>query len=147
MSIGSTLKHVLGIVAGILIPGASTSTTDLTHSVQQEIADLFGAAAKDLAAKLALDTTGMSGPDKVFAIVKALVAAAEAQGFKGDLKILGDVVVDVAQAAYRASEPSFGADIIALAAALSANPLVAIGAELVAPVVQAAADKTAPAAA
>ncbi len=29
MSIGSSLKHTLGIIEGILIPGASESTTNL----------------------------------------------------------------------------------------------------------------------
>ncbi len=117
------------------IPGASASTTNLTHTVQQELAKLYGAAATDLAKKLAVDI-GMSGPNKVFAITKALVAAAQRDGFKGDLKILGDVALDVAQAAYRAIEPNIGSDTIALASALTANPLVAVAAELVAPAVQ-----------
>lgn len=42
MSLGSALKKVLGFVAGILIPGASQSTTDLTHAIQQELANAFG---------------------------------------------------------------------------------------------------------
>jgi len=142
MSIGSELKNVLGIVLGILIPGASTSATNLTTTIQNELAKVYGTAATAMAAQLKLDTTGMSGPDKVFAIVKALVATAEADGFKGDLTVLGDVMVDLAQAAYRASEPTFGSDIVALASALTANPLVTIAAELVGQVVQKAADAT-----
>jgi hypothetical protein len=84
----------------------------------------------------------MSGPQKVFAIVDALVATAGKDGFKGDLKVLGTVAVDIAQAAYRAAEPSFSSDIVALASALTANPLVAVAAELVGSVVQSAADAT-----
>lgn len=140
MSIGSELKHILGIVIGILIPGASAAATNLTTTIQNEIAKVYGEAATAMAKELSLDTTGMSGPDKVFAIVKALLATAEKDGFKGDLKILGDVCVDIAQAAYRASEPTFGSDIVALASALTANPLVTVAAELVGQVVQTAAD-------
>ena len=80
------------------------------------------------------------GSDKVFAIGKGIVATAEKDGFKGDLKILGDVVLDIAQAAYRAIEPNIGSDIVALASALTANPLVSVAAELVSPVVQAKLD-------
>jgi hypothetical protein len=101
MRIGSTLKRVLGFVAGILIPGASAEVTDLTHTVQQEIADALGAAAADLAQKLKLDTTGMTGPQKVFAITLALVATAIEQGIKADEAILTAVALDLAQAAYR----------------------------------------------
>lgn len=140
MSIGITLKHVLGIVAGILIPGASRTATDLTHSFQPELADLYGAAAAKMADELKLDTTGMSAPEKVFAITKARVATAERDGFKGDLKILGDVALDVAQAAYRKAEPGFETALVTLATSLSANPLVLVAAELVAGVVQKAAD-------
>ena len=147
MSIGSELRSVLGIVLGILIPGTSASTTNLTTTIQNEIAKVYGEAATAMAKELSLDTTGMSGPDKVFAIVKALVATAEANGFKGDLKVFGDVAVDIAQAAYRASEPTFGSDIVALASALTANPLVTVAATLVGQVVQAEADKTVAAAA
>lgn len=136
MSIGSTLKHVLGFIAGILIPGASTTTTNLTHSVQQHLADLYGAAAAKMAADLKVDTSGMSGMDKIFAITKALVDTAVRDGFKGDLKVLGDVMLDVAQSAYRSIEPSIGADIVALASALSANPLVVTAATLVGDLVQ-----------
>ena len=118
MSIGSTLKKVLGFVAGILIPGASESTTDLTHAIQQELATAFGQAAKELVAKLALDTTGMSGPDKVFAITKALVATAEAQGTKADVSIITAVAVDVAQAAYRATLTNLESGLIALASSI-----------------------------
>ncbi|WP_242140887.1 hypothetical protein [Sphingomonas sp. TREG-RG-20F-R18-01] len=140
MSIGSTLKHILGFVAGILIPGASQDTTTLTHSVQQHLADLYGAAAAKMAAELKLDTTGMSGPDKVFAITKALVATAQRDGFKGDLTVLGHVAVDIAQSAFRSIEPNIGADIVALASALTANPLVNVAAELVGGIAQKAAD-------
>ena len=118
MSIGSTLKKVLGFVAGIRSPGASERTTDLTHATQQELATAFGQAAKELAEKLALDTTGMSGPDKVFAIVKALVATAEAQGIKADVNIITAVAVDVAQAAYRATLTNLECGLIALASSI-----------------------------
>jgi hypothetical protein len=118
MSLGSTLKKVLGFVAGILIPGGSESTTDLTHAIQQELANAFGQAAKELAAKLAVDTTGMSGPDKVFAITKALIATAEAQGVKADINIIGAVALDVAQAAYRATLANLESGLIALASSI-----------------------------
>ena len=144
MSLGSTLGHALGIVMGILIPGASKSTTNATAAVQQELADVFGEAAADLAAKLKLDTTGMTGPEKVFAITKAMVDAAKAQGFKGDLKILGDVALDVAQAAYRKAEPEIGAGIVALGTALSANPLAKVGVDVLAGFAQQLADKGLP---
>jgi hypothetical protein len=52
MSIGSELKHVLGIVIGIMIPGASAGTTNLTTTVQNELAKVYGAAAKDMATAL-----------------------------------------------------------------------------------------------
>jgi hypothetical protein len=115
ISLSSTLNKVLSFVAGILIPGSSESTTDLTHAIQQELATAFGQAAKDLAEKLALDTTGMSGPDKVFAIVKALVATGEAQGIKADIDSIGAVALDVAQAAYRTTLLNLGSGLIALA--------------------------------
>lgn len=134
------LLHALGAVFGVLIPGASAQTANDTHSVQQTIAEVFGAAALKMANELKLDTTGMSGPDKCFAIVRALVATAKAQGFKGDLKVLEAAVVDVAAAAYRASEPSFGADILALAAVFHVGPALTSVAELIAPVVQHVAD-------
>ena len=147
MSIGSTLKHALGIVEGILIPGASAHTTNLVHAVQEELAKLYGEAAAKLAAELQLDTTGMTGEQKLFAIGDAIVATALRDGIKADAKILKDVALDVAQAAYRSIEPNIGSDIIALAAAISANPLVTVAAELVAPVAQNAADALVPAAA
>lgn len=131
MSLKSTLGHVLGLVIGILIPGADAKTVDLTTSIQQEIANLYGQAAADMAEKLKLDTTGMSGPDKVFAIAKALVATAQRDGFKGDVSLLGTVVLDVAQAAYRKTLPTIGTDIVALAHELSSNPLVLVAATLV----------------
>ena len=40
----------------------------------------------------------MTGPQKVFAITERLVATAVSQGFKGDLKVLGEMMLDVAQA-------------------------------------------------
>jgi hypothetical protein len=130
--------------AAIPVSGKGTASfatrTNLTHSIQQNIADWAGAAATKRAAEVKLDTTGMSDPDKEFAIVSGLVKTAEANAFKGDLKIFGDVPVDVAEAAYRASEPNFGADIVALASALTANPLVGIAAEPIYEVVQKAAD-------
>ncbi len=141
MSLGSTLKHVLGLVEGFLIPGADKGTANLTGAVQQELANAFGEAARELAAKLKVDTTGMSGPDKVFAITKAMVEASKAQGFAGDLKILEDVALDVAQAAYRASEPGISAGIVALGATLTTNPLATVGVELLAGYVQQLADK------
>lgn len=119
MSIASTLKKVLGFVAGILIPGASADTTSLTHAIQQEIADAFGMAATDLAQKLALDTTGMTGSQKVFAIVDALVATAAAQGIKADVAIIEAVALDVAQAAYRATLTNLESGLVALAASIT----------------------------
>ena len=119
MSIGSTLKKVLGFVAGILIPGASADTTDLTAAIQQELADAFGKAATDMAAKLALDTTGMTGAQKVFAITNALVATAESQGIKADVSIVTAVALDVAQAAYRATITNLESGLVALAAAIT----------------------------
>ena len=119
MSIGSTLKKVLGFVAGILIPGTSADTTNLTAAIQQELADAFGQAATELAQKLALDTTGMSGPDKVFAITKALIATAESQGIKADVSIVTAVALDVAQAAYRATITNLESGLVALAAAIT----------------------------
>ncbi len=146
MSLKSTLAHVIGVVAGILIPGVSAGTTNLVHSVQQHLADLYGEAARDLAAQLKLDTTGMSGPDKVFTIMKALVATAQRDGFKGDLRVLGTVALDIAQAAYRASEPTLAADIVALASSLAANPLAKVAATLVVAEVEKAIPATAVAA-
>jgi hypothetical protein len=119
MSIGSALKKVLGIVVGILIPGASPAVTNLTHTLQQQLADAFGTAAADLAAKLALDTTGMSGPEKVFAITKALIATAEAQGIKADAEIIGAIALDVAQAAYRKTLTNLESGLVALASEIS----------------------------
>lgn len=121
MNVGSALKKVLGFVAGILIPGASADTTDLTHEIQQEIANAFGTAAKELAEKLALDTTGMTGSQKVFAIVDALVATAAAQGIKADAQIIEAVALDVAQAAYRATLTNLESGLIALASSITAS--------------------------
>lgn len=144
MSIGSTLKHVLGFVAGILIPGASEKTTNLTHSIQQHIADLYGPAAAAMAKELKLDTS-LTGARKVFAIRDALVATAKRDGFKGDVKVFGHLALDVAQAAFLKEEPNIGADIVALASALTANPLVLVATNLVSEVVQTAADHLMPA--
>ncbi len=119
MSISSTLKKVLGFVAGILIPGQSEDTTNLTAAIQQELATAFGQAAAELAQKLALDTTGMSGPDKVFAITKALIATAESQGIKADVSIITAVALDVAQAAYRTTLTNFESGLVALASAIT----------------------------
>lgn len=44
MHILSAIKHDLGIVEGILIPGASAGTTATTHAIQQQVADFYGAA-------------------------------------------------------------------------------------------------------
>ena len=135
-SLGKEILNALGIVAGILIPGTSKSTTSLTSTLQQELANWGGQAAKDLASKLALDTT-MTGPAKVFAIAQALVETAVANGIKGDEKILFAVALDVAQAAYRSIVPNIETDIVALASAFTANPLVGVAAELVGSTVQA----------
>lgn len=140
MSLASTLAHIIGISTGILIPGADAKATSLTHSVQQEVAHVYGAAAVKLAADLKVNST-MTGPEKVFAIKDAIVATAKRDGFKGDLRVFGHVVLDVAQAAFRAAEKDFGSDIMTLATSLSSNPLVAVAAELVAPIVQHEADK------
>lgn len=141
MSLGKDIAKVLGIIAGIFIPGANKDATNLTHTIQQDVADWAGAAAKDLAAKLALDTTGMSGADKIWAIAKALVETAEAKGIKADADILFAVLLDVAQAAYRASLPNFETAIVAVAAAFSSNPLVGTIAELVGETVEALVEK------
>lgn len=94
--------------------------------------DLYGAAAVALAKELAVDTTGMFGPDKVFAITKVIVAAAKADRFSGDLKVLERVALDVAQSAFRAAQPTVAADVIALAAALRSNPLTKVATVLLA---------------
>ncbi|MDH7640528.1 hypothetical protein [Sphingomonas oryzagri] len=146
MSVASTLKKVLGFVAGILIPGTSEGTTDLTHAIQQELATAFGQAAKDLAAKLSIDTTGMSGPDKVFAITKALIATAEAQGIKADINIIGAVALDVAQAAYRATLPNLESGLVALASAIESAGGLKLAATLVVDGIEALAGTTAAAA-
>ena len=135
MSIGSTLEKVLGFIAGILIPGASADTTSLIHSIQQDVADWAGAAAKDLAAKLSVDPT-MTGAEKIFAVTTALVQTAISKGIKADEDVLFSVLLDVAQAAYRATVPTIAADIVALASTLTANPLVGTIAELVGDEVQ-----------
>ena len=128
MSIGSTLKHALGFIAGILIPGASEKAVNAIHAVQQHFAELFGEAATKLAETLKVDTTGMTGPDKVFYIVKALVETAKAQGFKGDLKVLETVLLDLAQTAYRNSLPSIEAEAVSLLTSIHAGPvLTAVG--------------------
>jgi len=130
MSIGKDILRVLGIIAGIFIPGSSKDATNLTHTIQQEVADWAGVAAKDLASKLALDPT-LTGAEKIFAITKALVETAIDKGVKADADLLFAVLLDVAQAAYRATLPNFTNDIVALAAAFSSNPLVGVAAELV----------------
>jgi hypothetical protein len=119
MSVASTLKKVLGFVAGILIPGASADATNLTAAIQQEMADAMGKAATEMAQKLALDTTGMTGAQKVFAITNALVATAEAQGIKADVSIITAVALDVAQAAYRATLKNLESGLVALASAIT----------------------------
>ena len=131
MSLGSTLGHVLGIAIGILIPGADKGTTNLTTSIQQEVARLYGAAAADMAERLKTDTTGMTGPQKVFAIAGAIRDTAKRDGFKGDLDLFETVVLDVAQAAYRKTLPNIGTAIVTLASELSSNPLVLVAARLV----------------
>ena len=146
MSLGSTIGHVLGIVAGFLIPGANKGTANLTAAVQQELADKMGDAATDLAERLKTDTTGMTGMQKVFAISNAMIEEAKSQGFKGDVKILEAVALDVAQAAYRKSiEPEIAAGITAIAAALHASPLVMVGVGILAQYVQGLADAALPA--
>jgi len=147
MSIISALKHDLGIVEGILIPGASASTTNTTHAIQQQIANAYGTAIKTAVTELAPNTT-LTGPAKAALIVETVAKDIITKGVKAELSTLKAIVLDVVQAAYRAVEPNIGSDIVAVAAAFSANPLVAVGAEVIGSVVQAAADKTvAPAAA
>ena len=144
MSVGSVLKHALGFVAGILIPGASVTAVDVIHEVQQKLADLFGAAATKLAENLKLDTTGMSGPEKVFYIAKALVETAKAQGFKGDLALLETVALDVAQTAYRNSLPTIETDAIALLASLHLGPVMTVVESLILPVIEKKLEAAAP---
>jgi hypothetical protein len=72
-----------------------------------------------------------------FAIARALVETAEAKGIKADADILFAVLLDVAQAAYRATLPNFDSAIVAVAAAFSTNPLVGIIADLVGETVEA----------
>lgn len=141
MSLGKDIAKVLGIIVGIFIPGTNKDASNLTHTIQQDVADWAGAAAKDLAAKLALDTSSMSGADKIWAITKALVETAETKGVKADADILFAVLLDVAQAAYRASLPNFETAIVAVAAAFSSNPLVGTIAELVGETVEALVEK------
>lgn len=140
MSLGKDILHVLGVVAGILIPGASKSAANLTHTLQQDVADWGGAAAKDLAQKLSLDPS-LTGAEKVFAIAKALVETARAKGIKADEDLLFAVLLDVAQAAYRATLPNIESGLVALAAAFSANPLVGVAAQLVGAEVEKLAEK------
>jgi ribonuclease PH len=78
----------------------------------------------------------MSGAEKVFAIARALVQTATEKGVKADADILFTVLLDVAQAAYRASLPNIEGAIVALAAAFTTNPLVGTVAELVGEEVQ-----------
>ncbi len=55
---------------------------------------------------------------------------------KADADTIFSVVLDVAQAAYRATLSNIGSYIGAVAAAFSANPLVGVAAELVGETVQ-----------
>lgn len=135
MSLKSTILHVLGTVAGILIPGASANAANMTHSIQQHFADLYGEAAADLADKLKVDTT-LSGPEKIFAILKGLIDVAKNQGFKGDEKLLSAVLLDVAQAAYRKAEAIEEPALAALAVGLTGTPLAKIGVDLLLQFVQ-----------
>ena len=139
MSISSELAHVLGIVRGLFIKGQSTQIVNITHAVEQSVADAFGPAAVAMAKQLASNTT-MKGRDKQFAIGDAIVATAVQNGFKGDLATLKTAGLKVALTAYQAAEPNFGADIKALAMHLSANPFVGVVAELVGAEVQSLAD-------
>ncbi|WP_174286526.1 hypothetical protein [Sphingomonas bacterium] len=136
MSVGSTLKHALGFIAGILIPGTSVTAVDAVHEIQQTFANLFGEAATQLAEALKVDTTGLSGPEKVFYIAKALVATAKAQGFKGDEALLETVTLDLAQTAYRNSLPTIEADAVSLLAALHLSPVLTAVATLVLPTIE-----------
>lgn len=144
MSIISALKHDLGIVEGILIPGASVSTVNLTHSVQQAIATNYGPAISGAITTLATNAT-LSGPEKSLAIANTVANDIITKGVKAEFKTLRDTVVDIVQAAYRAIEPSIGADIVALASAFHAGPVLTEVAELAGPLVQQAVDKLAPA--
>jgi hypothetical protein len=49
MSLGKEIAKVLGIIAGIFIPGSSKDANTLTHTIQQDVANWAGAAAQDLA--------------------------------------------------------------------------------------------------
>ncbi len=140
MSILNAIKHDLGIVEGILIPGASASTTILTHALQQPIADAYGAAIKAAITKLAPET-GMTGPQKALAIADAVANDIVSKGVKAEVAKLRDVVLDIVQAAYRAVEPSIGSDIMAMASAFHLGPTLTVVAELVVPVIQKAADE------
>lgn len=122
MSLASTLSHVLGIIKGIHIPGVSIDTTNLLHSVDQTLAERYGAAATKLATELA-SKVGLSGPDKLFQIVEAMFADAVKAGFKGEADTLRAELVKVAQAAFTASVPSINAKAEALAISLTKNPL------------------------
>ena len=135
MSLKTTILHVLGSVAGILIPGASANSANMTHSIQQHFADLYGEAAADIAAKLKVDTT-LSGPQKIFAILGGLVDVTKSQGFKGDEKLLGAVLLDVAQAAYRKAEEIEEPALASLAVGLTGTPLAKIGVDLLLQFVQ-----------
>lgn len=139
-NIMATLRHALGIVSGIHIPGVPTQTATVTHSIQQHLADTYGEAAKALAAKLGA-TPGMTGLEKLGAITTAIVSTAKRDGFKGVEHDLFHAAVSVAQEAFRASLPTIEADTIALASSLSANPLVKLAAELVVPAAFGAVEK------
>ena len=73
----------------------------------------------------------MTGAEKIFSIGKALVQTAIDKGVKADADVLFAVLLDVAQAAYRATLPNIETEIVAIASAFSANPLVGVVAQLV----------------
>ena len=144
MHLFSAIKHDLGIVEGILIPGASASTTVTTHAIQQQIANAYGAAITKAVQDLA-PNDNLTGPEKGIAIANAVTHDIIAKGFKAKFEHLRDIVVDVVQAAYRAIEPNIGSLVLGVAAALHAGPSLTTIAEIAAPLLQAEVDKHLPA--
>lgn len=146
MHILSAIKHDLGIIEGILIPGASAATTATTHAIQQQVANAYGAAIGKAVQDLA-PRTDLSGPQKGIVIANAVASDMVAKSFKGELEHLRDIVVDVVQAAYRAVEPNIGSIVLGVASALHLSGALETVVELAAPAFQAGADKLRPAAA
>ena len=84
----------------------------------------------------------MSGPEKPQAIASVVATDLLTKGVKADFKKLRDIVVDVVQTAYRALEPGFGSDIVAIGAAFHLAPPLEAVVDLGATIVQKAADST-----